>query len=49
MIGGLVMARLATLRELQTVYSYADALDLQEILVVRNYNEWVAGEEARSK
>lgn len=31
--------RLATLWELQTVYSYEDALDLYEVIAVNNYNE----------
>ena len=31
--------RMASLYELQTVYSYNDALDLYEILQVNDYNE----------
>jgi hypothetical protein len=43
----IVGARLATLHELETVYSLSDALDLAEIVTVRNYNEWVAVEAAK--
>lgn len=31
--------RLASLHELQTIYSYDDALDMMEIILVNNYNE----------
>lgn len=34
--------RLATLHELETVYSYADALDMAEIVMVRAHNEAAA-------
>lgn len=37
--GALISAKLATLHELQTVYSLEDALDLIEILSVDNYNQ----------
>lgn len=47
MIGVIVTRRLATLHELQTVYSLDDAVDLYEIAAVNNYNEWRAGEEAK--
>jgi hypothetical protein len=46
-MGGIVSRRLATLRELETIYSYEDALNLAEIIAVRNYNEWAAKEAAR--
>jgi hypothetical protein len=36
--------RLASLHELQTVYSYEDALNLAEIIAVQSYNEWAAME-----
>ena len=49
MIGVIVTRRLATLHELQTVYSLDDAADLYEIAAVNNYNEWRASEEARKK
>lgn len=40
-MGVIVSHKLATLYELQTIYSYNDALDLYEIAVVNNYNEQV--------
>lgn len=38
--------RLATLQELETYYSYEDALNMAEVLQVRHYNERVASEAA---
>lgn len=38
LIGGLVSSRICTLRELQTVYSLEDALNLWEVLSVDGYN-----------
>lgn len=38
----MVINRLATLHELQTVYSYEDLFDLLEILQVDAYNQTVA-------
>lgn len=38
----MVINRLATLHELQTVYSYEDLFDLLEILQVDAYNQAVA-------
>lgn len=32
---------MATLHELQTVYSYTDALDIFETIQVADYNKWV--------
>ena len=49
MIGVIVTRRLATLHELQTVYSIDDAADLYEIAAVNNYNEWRSMEEAKKK
>ena len=47
----LVMSEgLATLRELQTVYSYRDLMLMSETAMVNAYNEWCAyksAEEAR--
>jgi hypothetical protein len=34
-----VSSKLATLYELQTVYSYEDLLDFYEIILTNNYNE----------
>ena len=49
LVGVIVSRRLATLYELQTVYSLDDAVDLYEIAAVNNYNEWRASEEVRRK
>lgn len=38
---------MATKRELETYYSYSDALDMIEIITVQNYNEWIAMEAAK--
>ncbi len=45
----IVTRKLASLRELQTFYSYEDALNLREAISVQNYNEWAAMEAARKK
>jgi len=45
----IVGRRLATLNELQTLYSYEDVLDMAEIITVQNYNEWAAVEAAHNK
>lgn len=39
LIGAVVSTKLASLNELQTVYSFRDALDLLEISNVDNHNE----------
>lgn len=44
LFGVIVARKLATLHELETVYSYEDALNLAEIITVQNYNEWAAME-----
>lgn len=49
MIGSIVARHMATLHELDTVYSFEDALNMEEIIIVQNYNEWAAMEEARKK
>jgi hypothetical protein len=49
MLGVIITRRLATLHELQTVYSIDDAVELYEIAAVNNYNEWRASEEAKRK
>jgi len=43
-VGAIVAGKLATLHELETVYSYTDALNMAEIIAVRNYNEWAGME-----
>jgi hypothetical protein len=40
---------MATMRELQEYYSYADALDMAEIIMVNNYNEDLYYEQAKRK
>lgn len=40
---------MASLRELQTFYSYADALDMAEVIMVNNYNEDLYYEQASKK
>jgi hypothetical protein len=45
MIGVIITRKLATLYELQTVYSIDDAVDLYEVAAVNNYNEWKASEQ----
>ena len=47
MTGIVVSQKLATLCELQSVYSYEDLLDFYEIVVVNNINEYRAMEEAK--
>jgi hypothetical protein len=47
LVGVIVARKLATLHELETVYSYEDALNMAEIVTVQNYNEWVAMEAAK--
>ncbi len=47
-MGVLIARKMATLHELETVYSYEDALNMMEIIVVQNYNEWVAGENSKN-
>jgi len=47
MLAVIITRRLATLHELQTVYSLDDAADLYEIAAVNNYNEWKSAEEVR--
>lgn len=46
-IGVIVSRQLASLKELETYYSYEDALDMVEIITVGNYNEWAAAEGAK--
>jgi len=49
LLGLVVARRLATLHELDTVYSYEDALNMAEIITVQDYNQWLAMEAARVK
>ena len=43
--GTIISGRLATLRELETWYSFDDALDLLEIILVDRRNALLAAEE----
>lgn len=47
-IGTVVSRHLATLHELDTIYSYEDLLDLYEIIVIDNINELRALEHAKN-
>lgn len=49
MVGVVISRRMATLIELQTVYSYEDLLNLFEVVVVNSINEHRAYEEAKRK
>lgn len=49
MVASIIGQHMATLHELDTVYSYEDALNMSEILIVKNYNEWAAYDEAERK
>lgn len=40
---------MASLRDLQEFYSYADALDMAEIIMVNNYNEDLFYEQASKR
>ena len=39
----------ATLHELDTVYGYEDALDMAEVLLVTDYNEWIMHKQAEKR
>jgi len=45
----LVGRGMASLRELQEYYSYTDALDMAEVILVNNYNEDLYYEQASRK
>lgn len=42
LIGRLISGGMASLAELQTVYALEDAMQLDEILRLRNYHDWLA-------
>lgn len=48
-VGAVISRRIATLHELETVYSYEDLLDLYEIVYVNSVNEVTAMEEAKRR
>ena len=45
----LISQGVTSLNELRSSYTFADALDLLEIVNVRNYNHWAASEAARQR
>lgn len=47
MVGAVISHRLATLHELETIYSYEDMLDMYEILHINNLNEQRLAEDAQ--
>ena len=47
-VGAVISRRLATLHELETVYSYEDLLDMYEIVYINNINEHRAYKEAQN-
>lgn len=49
LIGALIANRVATLYELQTLYSLEDAMDMYEAIAVPKYNEWKRFELASKK
>jgi len=49
LFGVLVARQYATLHDLETVYSYGDALDMAEIIQVNDYNEWAVNEHYRTR
>lgn len=49
MIAYVVSSGLATLHEVDTVYSLEDIYKLYEILKVRDYNQWKANEVEKQK
>lgn len=46
--GSLALAGLATWDELQNIYSFRDALELDRLLGINNYNAWAAAENAQA-
>lgn len=46
-MGLIIGERLASLRELESYYSYADALDMAEVIQVKGYNEYMTAKAAR--
>ena len=45
----IITKHLATLHELETVYSYEDLLDMYEVITVNAINEEIVWEEAKRK
>jgi hypothetical protein len=42
LIGNLISGGMATLAELQSVYSLEDAFMMQEVLLLKNYHSWLS-------
>ena len=49
LFGVLISQKVATLHELQTVYSYADAIYMYEAIMIPKYNEWLSVERSKAK
>lgn len=47
-IGTLIGKNMATLNDLDTIYSLPDALNMLEIVTVQNYNDWAAMEASKN-
>ena len=48
-IGAVISNKLATLYELETVYSYNDLLNLYEIIIIRVANEQIISKRAKER
>ena len=48
-IGAIVASGKASLRELKTELTLEDAFDIWEVLMVQNFNEWLAAKKATKK
>lgn len=49
LFGILISARLCTLQELRTIYTFADAMYIYEAYMVPKYNEWREIQAAKRK
>lgn len=49
LFGILISARLCTLHELRTIYTFADAMYIYEAYMVPKYNEWREIQASKSK
>jgi hypothetical protein len=45
--GSVISQGMASMADMQSTYSFPDALDMLELLNVRNYNQWAAQEAAK--
>lgn len=48
LIGSLISGGMATLAELQSVYSLEDAFMLAEVLRLKNYHAWLSAKDAKN-